>query len=195
MKIMVISDEESRYLWDYIDIEKFKDIDLIISCGDLKAEYLSFLVTVLGVPLFYIRGNHDGSYIKSPPEGCDCIDDKLIKYKDVRILGLGGSKRYNEGNFQFTEGEMRRRIKKLRFKLFVNKGIDILVTHSGGYGIGDDTDQCHQGFKSFNKLVDKYMPKYFLHGHTHLNYNNRPRIIYYKETTVINGYGYYIMEY
>jgi uncharacterized protein len=192
---LIISDVESKYLWDYIDIEKFKNIDLIISCGDLKAEYLSFLVTVLGVPLFYIKGNHDGSYIKSPPEGCDCIDDKLIKYKNIRILGLGGSKRYNEGNFQYTEREMRKRIKKLWFKLFLNKGIDILVTHSGGYGIGDDTDHCHQGFKSFNKLMDKYKPKYFLHGHTHLNYNNHPRIIYYKDTTVINGYGYHIIEY
>ncbi len=42
MKILVIADEESRSLWDYWDKSKTDGIDLILSCGDLKAEYLSF---------------------------------------------------------------------------------------------------------------------------------------------------------
>ncbi|WP_218031481.1 hypothetical protein [Paenibacillus kobensis] len=36
MKILIVSDEESKYIWDYFDRERFKDIDLIISCGDMK---------------------------------------------------------------------------------------------------------------------------------------------------------------
>ena len=40
MKILLLADEESKYLWDFFEKEKLDGIDLIISCGDLKAEYL-----------------------------------------------------------------------------------------------------------------------------------------------------------
>ena len=43
MRILAIADEESKYLWDYIQKEKLEGIDLILSCGDLPASYLSFL--------------------------------------------------------------------------------------------------------------------------------------------------------
>ncbi|MDF2674761.1 MAG: metallophosphoesterase, partial [Clostridiales bacterium] len=167
MKIMFISDIESPYIWDYFQPEKFVDIDLMISCGDLKAEYLSFLVTMIKAPLFYVPGNHNGRYIDNPPEGCESIDDKIITYKGIRIAGLGGSKRYNIGHFQYTEKEMGRRILKLQPKLWWNKGIDILVTHSPAKGLGDGTDLCHQGFEAFYKILDKYPPKYLVHGHQH----------------------------
>ncbi len=42
MNILVVSDEGNSYIWDYFDKNRFEDIDLMISCGDLKAEYLSF---------------------------------------------------------------------------------------------------------------------------------------------------------
>ena len=97
MKILAISDEVSNYLYEYYTPGKLADYDLIISCGDLKAKYLSFLVTMARVPLLYVHGNHDASYEQNPPEGCDCIDDKLIVYKGLRILGLGGTHLYNSG--------------------------------------------------------------------------------------------------
>lgn len=195
MKILLLSDVESSYIWDHFQPEKFKDIELMISCGDLKAEYLSFLVTMIKAPLFYVHGNHNGDYLLRPPEGCRSIDDRLITYKNIRILGLGGSKRYNKGDFQYTEDEMKRRILKLTPKIIWNKGFDIFVTHSGAYGIGDDSDLCHEGFKSFNQLLDKYSPKYFIHGHSHLNYSFKPRIVQYKNTTVINAYERYTLDY
>lgn len=46
MKILVLADVESKYLWDYFEKEKLDGIDLILSCGDLRAEYLSFLASV-----------------------------------------------------------------------------------------------------------------------------------------------------
>ena len=39
MKILVLADVESKYLWDYFEKEKLEGIDLILSCGDLKADY------------------------------------------------------------------------------------------------------------------------------------------------------------
>ena len=51
MKILVVSDCESRYLWDYYTPDKLEGIDLILSCGDVKASYLSFLATFAHCPV------------------------------------------------------------------------------------------------------------------------------------------------
>ena len=59
MNVLVVSDLESKSLWDYFQPEKAEDIDLILSCGDLDPEYLSFLVTMINCPLYYVHGNHD----------------------------------------------------------------------------------------------------------------------------------------
>ncbi|WP_396334402.1 metallophosphoesterase [Clostridium sp. 19966] len=193
---MVVADVESPYIWDYFQPEKFSDIDIMISCGDLKAEYLSFLVTMIKAPLFYVPGNHNDKYLKNPPEGCVNIDDKIVKYKGVRILGLGGSKKYNNGYYQYTEHQMKKRISKLRPKIWWNGGADIFVAHSPALGIGDGLDKPHRGFQCFYKIFDRYKPKYFLHGHQHLSYTYKnDRIRKYNEVTIINGYDYYIFEY
>jgi len=68
------------------------------------------------------------------------------------------------------------------------------LTHSPAYGLGDGEDLPHTGFKSFLTLLDKHKPKYMIHGHQHLSYKNTQRILQYKDTQVINAYGYYILE-
>ena len=170
MKILLLADEESKYLWDYFEKSKLDGIDLIISCGDLKPAYLSFLATFAKVPVLYVHGNHDGVYDRTPPEGCICIEDSIYVYKGVRILGLGGSMNYNDGPHQYTEGQMESRIRKLRLKLWRHKGFDILITHSPAKDVNDGDDRPHMGFQAFRNLLDKYMPKYFIHGHVNLNY-------------------------
>jgi uncharacterized protein len=195
LKILIVADVESRYIWDFFQKDKFKDIDLIISCGDLRNEYLSFLVTMINAPLIYVPGNHNTRYLRETPEGCESIDDSIINFNGIRILGLGGSMRYNGREYQYTEKQMENRIKKLRFKLFLNHGFDILVTHAPAFGINDGEDLCHTGFKAFNDLIDKYKPKYLFHGHQHLSYGKTERIAYRGETTIVNAYEYYILEY
>ena len=100
MKILTVSDEESPYLWDYYKPGRLAGLDLILSAGDLKASYLSFLVTMANRPLLYVHGNHDGSYATHPPEGCDSIEDTLVTVNGMRILGLGGSQMYSRGPHQ-----------------------------------------------------------------------------------------------
>ncbi|MCI5517651.1 metallophosphoesterase [Roseburia sp. MUC/MUC-530-WT-4D] len=195
MKILCIADEEYKTYWDFFSKDDFKDIDLIISCGDLKASYLSFLTTMTSIPVLYIRGNHDDSYKTDPPQGCICIEDDIFSFQGVRILGLGGSQRYKQGINQYTEREMRKRITKLKFKLWFHRGFDILVTHSPARGFHDGTDLCHQGFQVFLTLIDKYRPKYFVHGHVHLSYGRQfQREDMIGDTKVINAYEKYIIE-
>ena len=105
MKILAVADEESKYLWEYYEPSKLRDIDLIIGCGDLSRHYMNFLSDAAPVPVLYVHGNHDASYDREPPRGAICIDDDLYWYKGYRIVGLGGSCRYRAGAWQFTEAE------------------------------------------------------------------------------------------
>lgn len=196
MKILAIADEESKYLWDYYERSKLEDIDLILSAGDLKPEYLSFLVTMCRAPVLYVHGNHDDKYAVKPPEGCICVEDDIYEYEGIRILGLGGSMRYRPGGNQYTDKEMHKRIRKLRFKLFRKRGFDILLTHSPAYQVNDGRDLPHQGFIDFVALMEKYKPRFFIHGHVHMAYGRQfKRYDKYQETHVINAYERCVFEF
>ena len=195
MKILAVSDIESKALWDYFDKSRLEGIDVIVSCGDLKAEYLSFLATFFYGPVLYVHGNHDESYEKKPPEGCICIEDQVFVHQGVRFLGLGGSMRYKPGPFQYTDRQMSLRAVRLWPKIATHHGFDVLVTHAPAFGQGDAPTPAHQGFKSFLSLMDRYSPRVHLHGHVHLNYDPLSgRIRRYQETTIINAYEKYVFE-
>ena len=189
MRILAIADEESKYLWDFFEKEKLAGIDLILSSGDLNPNYLSFLATYTTAPVLYVHGNHDDKYERTPPEGCICIEDQVYVHEGIRILGLGGSMRYRPGINQYTEKEMQKRAKKLRFKIFTKGGFDILLTHAPAYQLNDGRDLPHQGFQVFNTLMDKYHPRFFIHGHVHMSYGRQhKRYDQYGETHVVNAY-------
>ena len=130
MKLLLIADEEDAYLWDHYRPGRLSDVDLILSAGDLKSDYLSFLVTMANKPLLYVHGNHDTAYDKFPPEGCECVDDRLVTVGGLRILGLGGSQRYKEGPYQYSERQMAFRIRRLERKIRKAGGVDIVLTHA-----------------------------------------------------------------
>ena len=195
MKILIVSDEECPALWDYYVPGRLKEYDLILSCGDLKAKYLSFLVTMARCPLLYVHGNHDTDYVKGPPLGCDCLDDQIVVFNGIRILGLGGCRKYHPGAHQYTEKQMRMRILRLKWQIRKLGGIDIVVTHAPPEGLGDDDDPAHWGFAAFREFLDKYHPEYFVHGHVHMTYGrNLPRVRDYNGTTLINAYERYTLE-
>ncbi len=196
MRILAIADEESKYLWDFYEKSKLEGIDLIISCGDLNPHYLSFLTTFSTAPVLYVHGNHDGKYERIPPEGCIDIEDKIYVHEGIRILGLGGSMLYTGGAHQYTERDMRKRVRKLWFQLLRHRGFDILVTHAPAYQLNDARDLPHQGFKVFLELMEKYKPRFFLHGHVHMSYSrNQKRYDKYLDTHVINAYERCVFDY
>ncbi len=194
MRILAVSDIESKSLYDFFSPDKVEGVELIIGCGDLREEYLEFLVTMINVPLLYIHGNHD-DHFKREPEGCVCIDDKFYEYKGIRFVGLGGSFRYRDGRYMYTEREMKRRIWKLMPRIFRHKGFDVLVTHCPARHLNDFDTITHRGFDCFNKLLEKYRPKLFMHGHIHRNYGARiPQKSDHDGTLVINASDYCIFD-
>ena len=170
MRLLLVSDEEDRYLWDFYRPGNLEGIDMILSAGDLKAEYLSFLVTMSNKPLLYVHGNHDAEYDRSPPEGCECIDDRLVTVNGLRILGLGGC--------QYRAG-----------------GVDIVLTHAPVRGYGDEESVTHRGFETFLPLLDRWEPRYLIHGHVHRRYQPRQKeVLQHGNTTIINANGKYYLE-
>ena len=189
MKILLIADHEDKALWDYWSKQtqdRLEDVNLILSAGDLDADYLEFLVTMLNVPLVYVQGNHDEAYLKEPPLGCIDADGRVVDVKcgksteHVRILGLGGSMRYKEyAPYMFSEKEMKKRIAGLKKTILKDavkgrlrgrRGIDILLMHAPCRGYGDLDDLPHQGFACFNDLLGRQRPILHVYGHVHRDY-------------------------
>lgn len=196
MKILAISDEPSKALWDYNTRERLEGIDLILSCGDLPRKYLEYLTNFTAAPILYVHGNHDGNYKDNEPGGCICVDDSVYVWKGLRIMGLGGCMQYNrEDTYQYTERTMRRRARKLWRQAHKVGGIDLLLTHAPAQGLNDGDDLAHHGFQVFNDLLEEYEPQWFVHGHMHLNYGaNLPRVCEKGKTTVINATERYVFE-
>ncbi len=149
----------------------YQDIELVVSCGDLPAVYLEFITSVLNVPLFYVRGNHDDGYKDTPPGGED-LHGRLIEYNGLSFYGLEGCIRYNDSPIQYTEGEMLRMVMAAGLRLRMRRmrmghGVDIWVTHSPPRGIHDAQDFSHRGFAAMLRFLEWYRPRYMLHGHVH----------------------------
>ncbi len=196
MKILTLSDRVEPVLHDQFDRRQFEGVDLILACGDLSPEYLSFVSGKFNVPLYFVRGNHDLRYGARPPQGCINLADELVQFKEKNILGLEGSRWYNGGPHQYTEGEMHWKIQRLRPRIWWKGGVDIVITHAPPRHIHDAEDRCHRGFKSFRWLIDKYSPHYLIHGHIHANFTEpSQRVTIVNRTEVINTYGYHLFDF
>jgi predicted phosphodiesterase len=223
-RILAVSDSVDPALYDHFNVERWRaeKIELIISCGDLPAYYLSYLVSRFDVPLYYVKGNHDESYREEPPEGGESIDGKLITVDGLRILGLGGAPRYNDGENQYTEAGMNWRIACQKPRIWLAHGIDLLVTHAPPQycplaqsvcpkpaGVGrpciqparsgretcyDAADRPHRGFNAFTEMIHSYHPRFLLHGHTHLSFGSAKRLVEVDDTKVVDVHGYYLLD-
>ncbi|MPZ67912.1 MAG: metallophosphoesterase [Actinobacteria bacterium] len=189
------------------------DVDLVVSCGDLPHDYLEDVMNELMVPLVWVPGNHDRTLPKNiddrfefapvlaqpdPVYSCGIpADGRIVEVAGLRIAGLGGSPRYNNGPFQYTESQMRWRSLKLEIKARLaalrGRPVDLLIAHAPARGWGDDDDKAHRGFQSFRRLVRAIRPRFFVHGHIHPHGNKRPDLKA-GVTTVINAVGYRLLE-
>lgn len=205
MKILALSDEVLERLYGLASNGHFKDIDLIVGCGDLPYPYLENLVSLLNVSMCYVPGNHDPAYDPNHSETCaeggSNVDLKLERVKKFLIGGLGGSVRYRpDGVNQYTQTEAYVRAFRLlpgllRNRIKYGRALDILITHSPPFGIHDDDTQAHQGLKAINWVLRVAKPRYHFHGHTHFYRRN----LALSETNlgftkIINVYPYKIIE-
>jgi len=202
MKILCVSDQIDPLVYSNSIKNRFADVDIILSAGDLPLDYLEFIVSSLNKPLFFVFGNHHNLELANRGfEGCGCIHvgSNVHKEEGLIVAGLGGCMRYNLGTNQYTEFQMYMEIIKLIPRLLINRLIhgrflDILLTHAPPSGVHDKKDKCHQGFKAFLWFIKKFKPKYLVHGHIHLYDLSDPRVSRWQETSVINAYSHYVIN-
>lgn len=206
MKILAVSDQVVDRLYTVSVRDRFGDVDLIVGCGDLPYFYLEFLTTILDRPLYYVHGNHDRS-VEFTAEGarqvtaagCEPLGDRSVVVEGLILAGLDGSIRYNnEGSYQFTQSAMNRKAFWLSLRLLANqrrygRGLDILVTHSPPYDVGDGPDYAHIGFRAINTLIRRFRPRYLLHGHQHVYRGRRPGTAV-GATQVLNVFPYRVID-
>jgi Icc-related predicted phosphoesterase len=205
LKILAVSDAVVDQLYSPEVSEQFRDIEMVLGCGDLPYEYLEYLVTILNVPLIYVPGNHDPFYDPNNPatraEGCDLLDRRVAQVKGLNLAGLGGSIRYRPvPRNQYTQAEMYLRLISLLPSLLgqgirAHSVLDIMIAHSPPYGVNDDSDPAHVGFLAFRDFIRVFKPRYFLHGHTPVYKSNfLPAVTKIGATTVINVNPYKVLE-
>jgi len=207
MRALIVSDKVEPKLHDSGIRERVGEIDLILGCGDLPFYYLEFLVSMLDKPCYFVFGNHgreveyqgDGRAVYSPA-GATNLHGHAVREGSLLLAGLEGSIRYNNSSrFQYTETEMWNNIARLAPSLLKNRvrhgrWLDVLIAHSPPYGIHDQPDPTHTGFRSFLRFMQVFKPRYLLHGHIHIYRHDTVASTRYAMTEVINVYPYRIMD-
>lgn len=195
MRILSISDIVVPALSSTFDVAPFVGVDLVLGCGDLPPEYLAAIRQRLDVPLFYVRGNHDIRHADAPPVGCVNLHQRRIRFKGRWFMGLEGSRWYNGGPVQYREFQMRRMIWRMLPGLWWRGGVDVVITHAPPRHIHDAEDRCHRGFECFLKLIGRFQPACFIHGHIHAHFSDpSARQTLVGHTRVINTFGFHILE-
>ena len=203
MKLLAVSDKTVDYLYASNVRQQLPDIDLLVGCGDLPWYYLDFLFSAMDVPLVYVKGNHDadpqhlsdGRVLESVDGGID-LHGKVKMVKGLLVAGIEGSMRYRpSAPLMYTERAMRWQLFLLGLRLTLaqqryRKRLDLLVTHSPPFGIHDEEDRPHIGFKVFLPFMRHFKPRYLLHGHVHRIGPDVVSQTQYFNTTVINVFPY-----
>jgi len=215
LKILCISDKIDPQIYSPLIKERFSDVDIILSAGDLPLNYLDYIISCLNKPLFFVFGNHHTDELKHYRKhldfpffpgnfdymGCGAVHlgTKVKNENNFIVAGLGGSMRYNNGINQFTDFQMFLEISKiipqlLWNRIFHGRYVDALLTHAPPRGIHDKEDRCHLGFKIFLWFMKVFKPKFLVHGHIHLYDMCEQRCTKWENTLVINAYSHFILN-
>jgi Icc-related predicted phosphoesterase len=222
MKILCVADHVDPLVYSASVKTRFKEVQFVLSAGDLPMEYLGFISASLNKRIFFVFGNHHLKHLGRFRRSRSALDDPLAEYErdfrlhnyfgstyigrrvirhdGVLIAGLGGCRRYNKGENQFTDAQMFVQVLWMAPRLIWNRirhgrYLDILLTHAPPRGMNDRPDPTHMGFKAFVWFMNHFRPTFLLHGHVHLYDINASRTIRYRQTSIINVYDHYVLDF
>jgi Icc-related predicted phosphoesterase len=165
VRVLVVADEEVSAMSSRVrDLR----VDLVLAAGDLPWSYLETLVSMVDAPAAFVPGNHDPSTAGGKgPQGLINLDGRVLTVGGLRIAGLGGCVRYNDGPHQYTQREYDRRARRLVKDARGGEPVDVLLTHAPPLGLGDEPDPCHVGISALHGVLEALRPAWHLHGHIH----------------------------
>ena len=198
---LAVSDAIVPFIYSPRIRERFSRAKLLISCGDLPYYYLEYIVSMLDIPFFFVRGNHDQAigYIsdqkKVEPRGGINLHRKVVSSGGLLLAGIEGCLRYRDGPFQYSQTEMWEHVFSLVPGVILNRVrygrfLDVLVTHAPPHGIHDQPDLPHQGIRAFRWFIATFKPAYHFHGHVHVYRPDATTETNFDKTRVVNTFGY-----
>lgn len=189
MKIVVLSDTHT--LHDRIHIP---DADLLIHAGDFSSNrgtlddittFNAFLAQLPHRHKIVVAGNHDLAFETAPAQAraqlsaATYLQDELIELAGLRIYGSPWQPRF----FDYAFG-LRRGAALYEKWQQIPPALDILITHTPPFGIGDQLRTGHHvGCEALSALLPTLRPTYHVFGHIHEGYG----IIQHRQTTFINA--------
>jgi len=179
MKILSLSDVCVPFIYSPSVKSKFKDIDIVLGCGDIPYYYLEYVLTKLKAPLMYVRGNHDKEVEfstagkRTSPHGGINLHRRVVTHNGFTFAGVEGCIRYKPGSFQYSQEEMWVNVFILFPNLMLNRVktgrfLDIFITHAPPKGIYNCKDLPHKGIAAFRWFDNVFKPAFHFHGHIHL---------------------------
>lgn len=158
MRLLAVADQEPHL--PLAALVRHHRPDVVVTLGDLRADWLDPLSRFPRLPVVGVYGNHDdGRYL----EAANATDLHLrsLAIEGVTFAGFEGCHRYRRGApLQYSQQEADRMARRL-------PAADVLLAHSPPKGINDDEDdRAHEGFEALTRYIERVRPRLVLHGHT-----------------------------
>jgi hypothetical protein len=173
IRLLAVSDAIDPALEHRVNREQLGRIDAVIGCGDLEPSYLGFLADAFGVPMAYVRGNHDrgghwattSAHAPSPlPSG------RLVEVGGVTVVPLEWPgiehERVVRDEWRAWSHVLRAEWGLLWRRLRGRGGPVLVMSHAAPFGVGDAADAYHVGYRAYRWFLERQHPPLWLHGHT-----------------------------
>lgn len=175
VRLLAVSDDVDPALDHAVNRDALGRVDLIVGCGDLEPDYLCFLADAFGVPVAYVRGNHDrganwdrlGSRAPNPLESGHLVDVGGITVVPFEWPGLNDRKAARRDELRAWRDVVRAERGLLARRFRGRSSPVMVVSHAPPRGVGDvATDPYHVGYAGYRWLLERQRPPLWLHGHT-----------------------------
>ena len=176
IRLLAVSDDVDPALDHAVNREALGHLDAIVGCGDLEPSYLSFLGDAFGVPVAFVRGNHDRGAQWSGTVGHGpkpLVSGRPIKLDGIIVIPLEWPgvehDRALRDEWRAWFDVVRARAGLLGRRLRRDSAPVLVVSHAPPRGVGDvAADRYHLGFVAYRWLLERLRPPLWLHGHTTL---------------------------
>lgn len=173
IRLLAVSDHVDPALEHAINREAIGHLDAILGCGDLEPSYLGFLGDAFGVPVAFVRGNHDrGGHWKetagrAPRHLCS---GQIVRVGGVTVAPFEWPGLHAEHAMR-DEWRAWRDVLRASWRLVVRRVLGrrdpiLVVSHAPPRGVGDHAaNRYHLGYAGYRWLLERLRPPLWLHGH------------------------------
>ncbi len=196
IRLLAVSDQFDPALSDARSRRALEPIDLIVGCGDLDCDELTFLADGFDVPIAYVLGNHD-----TDTRWADCEhycpaampSSRVTRECGLAVAGLGWPGKRGKRSSRNELLAWRQALVLALRRLGRSEPL-IVITHAPPRGAGDMEDgEFHRGFAGYSWLLRRLKPRLWLHGHTPIAAVDDWQVTR-ETTTVVNVTGAVLIE-